>query len=61
MLKRVKITAEWWETIEVDSDDFFEDEDEVNEALYDRIVNNDKCFDEAQWYFEDFGEVKEVN
>ena len=61
MLKRVKITAEWWETIEVDSDDFFEDEDEVNEVLYDQIVNNDKCFDEAQWYFEDFGEVKEVN
>lgn len=60
MLKRVKITAEWWETIEVDSDDFFEDEDEVNEVLYDRIVNDDKCFDEAQWYFEDFGEVKEV-
>lgn len=57
--KRVKVTAEWWEIVNVVEGDFFDCEDEVNDLLYDRIVNDDKCFDNAQWYFEDFGEVKD--
>lgn len=61
MNKRVKITAEWWEIVSVDAEDDnpFDCEEVVNEVLYDRIVNDDKCFDKAQWYFEDFGEVKD--
>jgi len=63
MNKRFKITAERWEIVDVDTEDEnpFDCEEEMNEVLYDRIVNDDKCFDKAYWYIEDFGEVKEVN